>query len=133
MIVRGNDLGLGVNVFKDGKDCTNGGLSSTEGTYYIFGLGLPLEGHMSHAEVERLGYRTIWLGTSCGSPVAKADPTPEQISRAGGDASNLCGPMMGGNFVSTSDSRLSNATGMHAAIPLHDRYETREQSEALSI
>lgn len=49
------------------------------------------------------------------------------------------GPMMGGCYVGTSDSRLGEAiceiTGQSFAsgmVPLHDRFETPEQYRALS-
>ena len=40
--------------------------------------------------------------------------------------------MFGGTFASSSDSRFSQATGMYAAIPIHDRCETWEQYNLLS-
>jgi hypothetical protein len=42
------------------------------------------------------------------------------------------GPMMGGNYAATSDSRFSEATGQYGAIAIHDRYETPEQYISLS-
>ena len=38
------------------------------------------------------------------------------------------GPMFGGNFIYTSDSRFPN----DYPIPVHDRFETPEQAEILS-
>ena len=40
--------------------------------------------------------------------------------------SGKCGPMFGGNFVYTSDSRLYKLNGLTCAVPIavHDRYET---------
>lgn len=40
----------------------------------------------------------------------------------------MCGPMFGGSFIYTSDSRFPN----DYPIPLHDRFETQEQSDILS-
>lgn len=40
--------------------------------------------------------------------------------------------MNGGTYGSTSDSRFREATGIYAAIPIHDRRETWEQYEQLS-
>lgn len=34
------------------------------------------------------------------------------------------GPMMGGCYVSTSDSRFRQLAGARVALPLHDRFET---------
>lgn len=45
-----------------------------------------------------------------------------------GDTSSLCGPMAGGNFVYSSDSRFPSLY----PVPVHDRYETWEQYELLS-
>lgn len=39
----------------------------------------------------------------------------------------LVGPMFGGNFVYTSDSRFRELTRMDGPIHVHDRFETREQ------
>jgi len=40
---------------------------------------------------------------------------------------NMVGPMMGGNFVYTCDSRMPKIEGwLHAPIAVHDRYETQE-------
>ena len=44
-----------------------------------------------------------------------------------GDTSGCVGPMFGGNFVYTSDSRFPNKY----PIPVHDRYETYEQYKLL--
>jgi len=50
----------------------------------------------------------------------------------------MIGPMFGGNYASTSDSRFSEAlrdlTGAshYGAVPIFDRYETTEEYEALS-
>ena len=43
------------------------------------------------------------------------------------------GPQMsGGTYASTSDSRWRRATGLYAAIPIHDRRETWAEYEQLS-
>jgi len=42
------------------------------------------------------------------------------------------GPMFGGTYAATSDSRYSQATGGRAALPVHDRYETPDQYEEMS-
>ena len=41
----------------------------------------------------------------------------------------MVGPMFGGNFVYTSDSRFPSKY----PIPVHDRFETPEQNRAMSI
>lgn len=40
--------------------------------------------------------------------------------------------MFGGTFAATSDSRWSKATGLYAAIPIHDRSETWNEYNLLS-
>ena len=40
------------------------------------------------------------------------------------------GPMFGGNYVSTSDSRFKDLA--RYPLPVHDRYETQEQYDLLS-
>lgn len=44
----------------------------------------------------------------------------------------VIGPMMGGTYAATSDSRFGEATGVYAAVPIHDRYETPAAHAALS-
>lgn len=34
------------------------------------------------------------------------------------------GPMMGGTFAHTSDSRFNEATGFYGAVAVHDRFES---------
>ena len=52
--------------------------------------------------------------------------------------SGCCGPMMGGSYAGTSDSRFTrmceHLTGhpWHGAVAVHDRFETWAQYEALS-
>ena len=36
---------------------------------------------------------------------------------------DLIGPMFGGSFAYSSDSRWSHATRMYGALPIHDRFE----------
>ena len=60
----------------------------------------------------------------CGDPIIVCEPTKQQVK-----AGRTLGPMMGGNYATTSDSRFSQALrklgveNTHIAIPIHDRYE----------
>ena len=45
----------------------------------------------------------------------------------------MVGPMFGGCYIATSDSRFREAVGIYGAIPLHDRFETQEQYDSLSV
>ena len=47
------------------------------------------------------------------------------------DASKMAGPMFGGNFVYSSDSRFARLNDGRP-IPVHDRYETWEDYDRLS-
>ena len=51
---------------------------------------------------------------------------------APGPESEFCGPMFGGAYICTSDSRFSQVTKIYAAIPLHDRWETWQQYNRIS-
>ena len=60
---------------------------------------------------------------------------------ATGDTAGLVGPMMGGCYASTSDARWHSLLATYvgkddayiaSAVPIHDRYETQEQYDALS-
>jgi hypothetical protein len=45
--------------------------------------------------------------------------------------SGAIGPMFGGNYAATSDSRFRDATApYYGALPIFDRYETAEQYAA---
>lgn len=50
----------------------------------------------------------------------------------------MIGPMMGGNFANTSDSRVGRAVekllgqSFYGAIAIHDRFETQAQYDTLS-
>jgi hypothetical protein len=63
-----------------------------------------------------------WIG---GRAVVHAEP----IERPEG----MLGPMAGGTFIDTSDSRFSAAVGFYGAVSLHDRWESQAQYDALSI
>ena len=57
------------------------------------------------------------------------DPSPDDDERYGPP---LLGPMFGGTYAATSDSRFTQATGQRGALPIHDRYETPDEYEELS-
>jgi len=44
----------------------------------------------------------------------------------------MVGPMFGGTFAYTSDSRWFEATKMYGAVPIHDLFDTSERYDALS-
>jgi hypothetical protein len=91
----------------------------------VFGTKeVPLEGYIKRDEY---AYPEVELRRNqFGDVYCVAPPTPLQQGNSGH-------PMMGGCYVATSDSRFSKATGIYGAVPLHDRYETSEQTRDLSI
>ncbi len=73
-------------------------------------------------DVCRLNKRVLWGEKHyCIEPVVK----PRK----------LCGPMFGGNFAYTSDGRWAEMLweSVGRPIPIHDRFETREQYDALTL
>jgi hypothetical protein len=111
--------GLTVSVLRSADgDFTNGGVTSRYTRFTLCGPGIP---EISEAS------------ESC--PALMFDP------RRGGswmvarpivrnDGGNV-GPMFGGNYVTSSDSRFHDATGGHP-VAVHDRFETSEQYRILS-
>ena len=53
-------------------------------------------------------------------------PAPEDVPVG------MAGPMFGGTYAATSDSRMREATGLRSALPIHDRFETWDQYRMLS-
>jgi hypothetical protein len=45
---------------------------------------------------------------------------------------DCAGPMFGGTFGHSSDSRFSKAAGIYGALPIHDRYESWANYERMS-
>lgn len=107
--------GLIVDVYRNSSsDCTANGLSSKQNTLILIGIDGPFEGD----EKNSVKLVTRWLS---GRWYYHAEPLvkPE----------GMIGPMMGGNFIYTSDSRFP----ADYPIPLHDRFETPEAYEHLNI
>lgn len=117
--------GLPASIFTDGRSYSNGGLSSYAKRVTVIGDDIDaVHGNVSEpspaAPAVRLVRRVIG-----GEPYIHAEPVPPENMEPG-----LVGPMMGGTFIYTSDSRLRDI--IPYPIPLHDRYETVEQYRALS-
>ena len=108
--------GLSCEVYRnDLGDCTNGGISSTHKSLIIDKTDGPFEGDAANSvkiEVKNFnGYEYKYV-----VPVNQ----PE----------GMCGPMFGGNFIYSSDSRFAKISKY--PLPIHDRFEIWEQYEALS-
>lgn len=121
---------INVNVLRTAGmgDCTNGGVTSRHDRMILFwdcereeALDYANENGMDVDACLWLEPRVLW-----GHEHPLARPLIHQ--------SGKCGPMMGGNFVYTSDSRMPLIEGwLHAPIPVHDRYETQQEYDALSV
>lgn len=119
-------MGLIANIYKNGgTDCSNGGLSSRYDKVTVVNVDGPFDPADDRPAVMLLP------GNLPG--VAKVVPV------VGGNVAQTHGPMMGGCYVATSDSRFVEAveriTGarFYGAVALHDRYETPEQYRSLSL
>ena len=117
-------MGMTVQVYRWGLgDCTNGGLSSGVGSLCVTNVEGPFKPGPAFPGVE--------LVQGPGGPGHAILQDPRQ--RPG-----MVGPMFGGNYAETSDSRFQEAlrkvTGarFYGAVPIHDRWDTPEDHEALS-
>lgn len=111
--------GMLVFVYRDcHDDCTGGGITGKLDQMVLVGVDGPFQVKDDEPYLE-LVRRNLF-----GGEYLHAEP------RNVGDKSNLVGPMFGGNFVYTSDSRF-NAVSKYP-IPVHDRWETRQAYDSLS-
>jgi len=118
-------MGMTVSVFRWGLgDCTNNGVSAVAGSLCVVNVPGPFNPSPALPAVELVegpgGRGHVIL-----RPVEAKNP-------------GMVGPMSGGNFGYSSDSRFSEAiqklTGSrhYGAVSIHDRYETPAEYEALS-
>jgi hypothetical protein len=127
-------MGIIADVYKhaDG-DCSNGGLSSLFDKVTIVNVDGPFEPDDDRPAVLLVaGNRpgTVKCVVAVENPVGSGD----YWEFNGG---SKVGPTFGGCFVATSDSRFREATaffhnGGVDAVPLHDRFETQSEYDALS-
>lgn len=110
--------GLRVDILRSSlPDCSNGGISGR--CQYVTLIDVPGPSEPGEdAPACRLVRRNIG-----GKVVVSAVP----VETPGG-----VGPMMGGCYIATSDSRFREAVGFYGAVALHDRWETPAQCAALS-
>lgn len=104
-------------------DCTNGGISANHDTLYLECDHGYLDMDPGDPTCLRVVERNLF-----GSTYRHAESYCGKAAMFAGDAGKTVGPMMGGNFVYSSDSRFP----ADYPLPLHDRYETPEQYEAFS-
>jgi hypothetical protein len=121
--------GLSVDIFKHKAwSHSNGGVSAFFDEAVIFGDSI--EGNISEDDAIKRGVPLLRLIRGPGgNPIATVWLDPD-----GDTVRGTVGPMFGGTFVGTSDSRFARATGQRgtSVIPLHDRYETVEEYKAFS-
>ena len=117
-------MGLNVEVFRWGLgDCTNGGESAEVESVCVVNVGGPF-----NPGPDRPAFELVQGPGGQGHAILRPVKSREGI-----------GPMFGGNFGYSSDSRFSEAiqelTGSrhYGAVHIHDRYETPEQYRALSV
>ena len=106
------------------RKCASGGISETEDTIYVIADDGPFE-------TDDTSPLLMEMKNNYGNPILV--PVNPQ------NADKTIGPMMGGSFAYSSDSRFrklasrcSDSRNFYGAVPIHDRYETPEQYEALS-
>jgi hypothetical protein len=123
---------LSVDVYYDknrfGYDCTNGGVTSRHTSLTLF-WDCSKQEALKHCEENVIDTdAALWLNPRqlWGEYLPIAEPL---ICPKG-----KIGPMFGGNFIYTSDSRFPHVSGNygHYPIPVHDRFETQEQYDSLS-
>lgn len=115
-------MGLRISVYRDGLgDCTNGGLSGQYKDICVVNADGPFE---PDDQTPAFKLEENYGGSIKLVPVDQ----PEGV----------CGPMFGGNYGATSDSRfgekIEEITGsrFYGAVAIHDRFETWEQYDQLS-
>ena len=119
-------MGLTVYVFRSSLgDCTNGGVSSQHDRLTVVNVQGPSEPTADAPAVLLVD-----------GPLGSKHLAPAVLMESGewGPAltEGVVGPMAGGNFAQSSDSRFAQAAGFYGAVSVHDRYETPEQYASMS-
>ena len=116
---------LSVSIYRNaefGCDCTNNGVSSRHDRMTLF-WDCKKEEVVRYCKENGIDKDTVlWLNPRIlwGCDHFFAEPLEKP--------SNMVGPMFGGNFCYTSDSRLYRFGGdYHLPIPIHDRFETERE------
>ena len=114
-------MGLIVEVFRNPLgDCTGGGISGRDSSLTVVNIDGPF-----HPTPERPAVALVDgpFKTKHIVPVLGDDDEGWRMASPAG----FVGPMMGGNYAASSDSRFSRAVGFYGAVAIHDRYETVAQ------
>ncbi len=111
-------MGLHVYVYKwNLQDCTNKGVTSHVNRLTVTNVDGPSEPTVDAPEA-------LLLSGPHG--------TKHVVPLTGHETDGMVGPMMGGNYAASHDSRWSEAVGFYGAVAIHDRWETQEQYDQLS-
>jgi len=113
--------GLSVSVYTSDGDTTNGGLSAF--FTRVFAFSKDLEGNYDVKDMRPIDPVFVIEPNRNG---AQFGPVAYPVE----DADGRVGPMFGGNFLWTSDSRFRRM--FDGPIPIHDRFETVEEYKAMS-
>jgi hypothetical protein len=116
-------MGLLVTVYynKAYRACANKGDSTWAESICVVNVEGPFQ-----PSAERPAY--VLTTNACGNPVLQPQDVPE----------GMVGPMDGGNFGSSCDSRFNIAVrklagfDFYGAVPIHDRFDTQADYNALS-
>ena len=115
---------LPVEVYRDHLgDCTNGGVSSRHNTLYLACPDGFVDSDPADPTTLRLVKRELF-----GKTYVHAESYYGKAALFSREDGAVVGPMAGGNFIYSCDSRFPS----DYPIPLHDRYETQAQYDALS-
>ena len=115
---------------RNSGDCTNHGVTSKRDRFTLFweckkdeALKYCEENNIEVDSALWLNPRRLW---------EEYHPFAEPLKKSKG-----VGPMFGGNFIYTSDSRFPSLYGRmncaHFPIPVHDRFETQEEYNGLCV
>lgn len=114
---------VSITVFRNALgDCTNGGASSFYDSLYLFSEDSTTEEIADYADGHSVDYeRCFKVETMSEKYGFYKRANPAFRLRKG------TGPMAGGNYGGTCDSRYETVTGgLKYPIPIHDRYEDME-------
>ncbi len=113
-----------------GYDCTNDGVSSRLDSIEVFSADATnaqiaawcLKNRVRPSDVCRLNKRMLW-----GEKHYFIEPVKKPR--------HVLGPMFGGNYASTSDGTWAEMLGERTGrpLPIHDRFETQEMYNTLSM
>ena len=134
--------GLSLNVYRvNGRDCTNGGISAKADRLVVVGIFIdgevqPLPRDCQVFEADELAPAVVLVPSR--APGYDACPHLVPLEFVDGLPAGHVGPMAGGNYAGTSDSRwgeLGKKFGQNLALDvvrIHDRSESYALYQALS-